>query len=94
MDCKSRTPDPSKNAIYVGDLQSGDKRRLLDVSSNGVYSPPGYLLFVRERTLMGLAFDVRSLQTSGDPLPVAEPVELITANVQGSFSASQNGMLA
>ena len=34
------------------------------------------------------------LTTSGEAIPVAEPVELITANVQGSFSVSQNGMLA
>jgi Tol biopolymer transport system component len=89
-----RSPDFSKNAIYVGDLQSSDKRRLLEVSSNAAYSAPGYLLFVRERTLMAIAFDTGSLQVSGDPFPVAEPVELITANVQGSFSVSQNGMLA
>jgi eukaryotic-like serine/threonine-protein kinase len=89
-----RSTDATKNAIYVGDLQSNEKRKLRDVSSNGAYSPPGYLLWVRERTLMAEVFNAGSMQTSGDPFPVAEPVELITANVQGSFAVSQNGILA
>jgi Tol biopolymer transport system component len=89
-----RSTDPSKNAIYAGDLQSGEQRRILEVSSNAAYAAPGYLLFVRERTLMAQAFNADKLQISGESFLVAEPVELITANVQGSFSVSQNGILA
>src|SRR5207248_5627802 len=41
-----RSTDPSKNAIYLADLDSKEKRRLLEVTSNAAYAPPGFLLFV------------------------------------------------
>ena len=34
----------------------------------------GHLLFLREGTLLAQAFDERSLQPQGDPIPVAERV--------------------
>jgi len=44
--------------IYVGDLQSKDARtKVITEGSNSIYVPPGYTLFVRERTLMALPFD-------------------------------------
>jgi len=89
-----RSTDPGKNAIYVADTESSEQRRILTVSSNAAYAPPGFLLFVRERTLLAQSFDARRMQLSGEPFPVAEPVDLITGNVQGSFSVSQNGTVA
>jgi Tol biopolymer transport system component/predicted Ser/Thr protein kinase len=89
-----RNADPTQTAIYVGDLQAKTRQRVLTASSNGVYSPPGYLLFVRERTLMAAPFDEKRLRTGGDPIPIAEPVDLITGNVQGSFTVSTTGMAA
>jgi Tol biopolymer transport system component len=89
-----RSTDPGKNAIYVSDTESEERRQIIAVSSNAAYAPPGFLLFVRERTLMADSFDERKLQLKGEPFPVAEPVEFITGNVQGSFSVSQNGTVA
>ena len=89
-----RSTDPAKNAIYVGDTESNQQRRIAPVSSNAAYAPPGFLLFVRERVLMAQFFNARSFQLSGEPFPIAEPVDFITGNVQGSFSVSQNGTLA
>ena len=86
-----RSTDPAKSAIYVGDTESNEQRRILAVSSNAAYAPPGFLLFVRERALMAGSFDARALQLKGEPFPIAEPVDFITGNVQGSFSVSQNG---
>ena len=42
-----RNTDPTKSALYAGDLDSNLKQRLFAAESNAVYSPPGYLLFVR-----------------------------------------------
>jgi serine/threonine protein kinase/Tol biopolymer transport system component len=88
-----RNADPSKTAIYVGDLESGTRQRIRATTSNAVYSPPGFLLFVSERALMAEAFDAAHLRTSGEPFHVADQVDLITANLQGSFSASETGVL-
>jgi eukaryotic-like serine/threonine-protein kinase len=60
-----------------------------------VYSPPGYLLFLREGTLMAQPFDADKAQTTGDPVAIAEQVDSSTfMGGQGQFSASQNGVRA
>jgi hypothetical protein len=46
----------------------------------------GYLLFVRETTLMAQPFDADTVTLTGQMFPVAQPV--------GRFSVSQNGALA
>jgi Tol biopolymer transport system component/class 3 adenylate cyclase len=84
-----------KTAVYVADLDSKDRKLIVTADSNTVYAPPGYLLFVRERTLMAQPFDVRKLQTTGDAMPIAEQVDSIASrSAQNQFSASQNGVLA
>ena len=89
-----RSAEPGKTAIYVADLESREKQRLHTAGSNAVYSPPGFLLFVHERTLMAETFDAAHLRTSGEPFPVAGQVDLIVGNVQGNFSASGTGTVA
>jgi eukaryotic-like serine/threonine-protein kinase len=55
-----RNAQPENSAIYVGSLDSKETKSLLQVHSNTVYAP-GYLLFVRENTLMAQAFDADTL---------------------------------
>jgi hypothetical protein len=82
-----------KTTIYVGDLQSKQARTRVTVTrSNAVYVPPGYILFVRERTLMAQPFDTAKLTITGDAFPIAEQVDAIYT--QGYFTASQNGVVA
>ena len=93
----ARSADPEKTAIYVADLESRNdsktRRPILYAPSNAVYVPPGYLLFLRERTLMAHKFNVSEAQVIGDPVPVAEQVDYNNPNVWGLFSASLNGVL-
>ena len=89
----ARNSDRDKSAIYIGDLGSKEKHRILTASSNAVYAPPGFVLFLRERTLMAQPFDAGKLQTTGDPFPIAERVDTRDA-LGGGFSVSQNGVLA
>jgi eukaryotic-like serine/threonine-protein kinase len=88
--------DQGSSAIYAGDLQSKDVRiRVLAAQSNAIYVPPGYILFVREPTLMAQPFDAAKLRTTGDPFPIAEQVDTLTGPPpRGYFTASQNGVLA
>jgi Tol biopolymer transport system component/predicted Ser/Thr protein kinase len=91
----SRSGDADKAAVLMGDLESKDRREVVKVASNAVYVPPGYLLFARDRTLMAQPFDAAKLQTTGDPVPVAEQVDYRAGGFPYSyFSASQNGVLA
>jgi serine/threonine protein kinase len=52
-----RNAQPENRAIYVGTLDSKETTPLLQVHSSIAYAPPGYLLFVRENTLMAQGFD-------------------------------------
>ena len=81
-------------AVYAGSLDGGEPKLLLPNDSNAVYASPGYLLFIREGTLMAQHFDPGSLRLSGDAVPVAEHAAILTTVSQGILTASGNGMLA
>src|SRR5262245_2059027 len=62
------------SAIYVGSLDSTESRLLVVADSVPAYSPPGYLLFLRERTLLAQPFDAAKLSLTGDAFPIAEGI--------------------
>ncbi len=86
--------DWEKTAAYIGDLESKDRRRLIAANSAVVYTPPGFLLFLREGTLMAQAFHAGRAQIAGDPFPVAEQLDTASLGRPANFSVSQNGVLA
>jgi len=57
-------------------------------------SGPGYLLFVRDTSLMAQPFDLRRLRLTGEALPVAEHVQVNRGILRAVFSASHSGVLA
>ena len=83
----------NKDAVYVGDLQSNSRRSVLNATSNVVYAAPGYLLFLKDRTLMAQPFDAAGLRVTGEAVPVAEQLNYNALDIRGSFSASQDGVL-
>jgi Tol biopolymer transport system component len=85
--------DADKTAVWVADTESSQRHRVLAAASNAVYAPPGYILFMRERTMMAQPFDAARATTTGDAVPIAEQIDFITRNLQGQFSISQNGTL-
>jgi Tol biopolymer transport system component len=82
--------------IYAAsiDAKPGVKTRkeVVAADSNAVYAL-GYVLFVRERTLMAQPFDASKLHTTGDAVPVAERVDYFAGSSLSHFSASKNGTL-
>src|SRR5262249_32589003 len=58
-------------------------------NSNASYAR-GYLLFLRERTLMAQAFDPKRLETTSDAFPIAEQVQPGRVPVTGIFSVSED----
>lgn len=89
--------DPAKSAVYVGDLRSQARKRVIASGTNTIYVNPGYLLYVRDGTLMAQRFDTGKLETVGDAAPVAEQIDNFVPQAAvafAHFSASQNGVLA
>jgi len=60
------------STTYVGSLDSREKKLLFRSPTNVVASTAGYLLFIRNSTLMAQPFDAKSLTVHGDAVPVAE----------------------
>jgi eukaryotic-like serine/threonine-protein kinase len=80
------------NALNVGELGSLQGKLLMKSESMAELSS-GYLLFMREQTLMARAFNPRTLEFSGDATPVVEHVAVNGGVTRPIFSTSQNGTL-
>jgi serine/threonine protein kinase/Tol biopolymer transport system component len=76
----------SDATIYVGALDSREARVLTQASSNAIYAS-GYLLFLREDTLMAQPFDAKRLATTGEAVPVADQVGA-SSGAQAFFTAA------
>jgi serine/threonine protein kinase len=90
----ARSGKRENTGIYVGTLDSSERKLLLNTESSVAYAPPGFLLFLRDRTLMAQAFDADTLQLSGEPFPIADQVGENAAIGRAFFSVSQTGVLA
>jgi eukaryotic-like serine/threonine-protein kinase len=83
------------SGIYLAALDSKDKDRklLLRNDSNAIYAAPGYLLFVRDNTLVAQRFNLRSLALEGEAKPVADHVAVNTDTWRSILTASASGEL-
>ena len=75
------------DGIYAGSLDNKTVKRLLSDGAQTFYVEPGFLVFVREQTLMSVPFNVKTLEVSGTPQPVADRVR------GGLFSVASNGTI-
>jgi len=83
----------SDSGIYVAAVDSKERKLLLRNDSNGIYAAPGYLLFVRDNTLMAQRFNPRSRSLEGEAKPVADHVAVNTDTWRSVLTASANGEL-
>ncbi|MGH9658641.1 MAG: protein kinase domain-containing protein, partial [Bryobacteraceae bacterium] len=66
--------------VSVGSLDSPDSTKLLDNVSSAVFAPEsdgasqGYLVFLREQTLLAQGFDAGKLRFTGQPFPLAASI--------------------
>ena len=78
--------------LMVRALDGKEAKPLLETASRVQFAPPGYLLYVREETLVTQRFDARALALTGEPTPVAENLGTDAVGL-AHFSASQTGVL-
>jgi WD40 repeat protein len=78
--------------LMVGTLDSTVSKTLFKTTSKVQYAEPGYLLFVREQTLVAQKFNVSSLTVEGEPVPLGEGLGSGDLGL-ASFSVSRNGVL-
>jgi hypothetical protein len=95
-------PTSKEAGIYLGSLDAKPVsfgHRMMGDVSNPQYVPPfegsphGYILFVREQTLMAQPVDPNSFQPAGDVFPVIEQVPAVPGSNFYLYSISRNGIL-
>jgi eukaryotic-like serine/threonine-protein kinase len=84
---------PSATGLYVGKVGSGERQKVLSISTNALYAPPGYLLFGRGDMLMAQPFDAGRMEITGEPTATAHDVTFQPAPNFLNFSVSQTGLL-
>ena len=82
-----------KTYVYITSLAGEPPRRILETSSTNIVYSAGYLLFMRENTLLAQRFDPRSAALAGEASPVAENVQRASGWRLGAYTASETGLL-
>ncbi len=82
-----------ESGTYVTSPGGGEPRLIFAGNSRVVYARPGYLLFVRDGTLMAQRFDAKQLRVTGEAMPLAQDVEVSAVTEEPVFTVSQNGTL-
>jgi Tol biopolymer transport system component len=80
--------------LYVGSIDSEERKEITNTNSMAVYASPGYLLFVRNKILTAQAFDAEELQVIGEPIPITDNIRVSSSNGMINLSASNEGTLA
>ena len=81
------------NAIFVGSLDSKEKRFVMEAEANVAYAAPGYLLFPREKTLFAQRFDLKRFSLTGEPQAVLADIQFQPQVRRAVFAVSDNGLL-
>jgi dipeptidyl aminopeptidase/acylaminoacyl peptidase len=87
--------DQAVKGVFVGSLDGGEPKRLLDGEPPFAFLPPNHLLFARQGALWAQRMNVASAALQGDLLPLA-PVVHVHSNVNGqaAFSPTAVGSIA
>ncbi len=83
----------SQPEVRLASLDGGEPRAVMAGQSRVEFAPPGFLLYVRDNTLVAQPFDSKSGALAGDPVPLAQDLGIDAVGL-AHFSASHNGVVA
>lgn len=81
------------DAIFVGSLDSSEKRFVVEATANAAYAAPGYLLFYREKTLLAQRFDQKRFVLTGEPTAILTDIQYLPQVARAMFTVSDNGLM-
>jgi serine/threonine protein kinase/WD40 repeat protein len=86
-----RTTRVEPKGVYLGSLDSKDRKRILPESTPVRFIDPGYLFFVRNNKLTVQHFDKNRFELTGEAIPIADNT---STHISGpNFSVSENNIL-
>ena len=81
------------DAIFVGSMDSNEKRFVVEATANAAYAAPGYLLFYRDNTLLAQRFDLKRFALEGQPTTILTEIQYQPQVKRATFAVSDNGVL-
>ncbi len=95
------TNSQDSSGIYSGSLDSKEYSRIAATATNGLYAglpdadgrKHGYLLYMRDRSLMGQSFNAARLTLEGDPMTLVENVGSIASLSLAPISVANASIL-
>jgi serine/threonine protein kinase len=82
------------DTIYVGALDSNEKKLVVKSTANAAYVAPGYLFFYREKTLHAQRFDLNKFALSGEPQAVLTGIQYLPRIAHAVFAVSSGLLVA
>jgi Tol biopolymer transport system component/tRNA A-37 threonylcarbamoyl transferase component Bud32 len=82
----------ANSRLMLGELDSDESTYVMDVDSRVQYAEPGYLVYVRDDTLVAQPFDEKSVRIMGDPRPLAQHMGIDAVGLS-HFSLARNGTM-
>ena len=80
--------------IDAVNVNTGERRNLVQGARRAIWAPPGYLVFDRSGDLYAMPIDPRNPRPGPEPMPVREGVDGETSSGAGYFEISNDGTLA
>jgi hypothetical protein len=82
-----------RTGIWVGSLDSSERRFLVRTPAKAVFAQPATLLYTQGHTLFAQPFDADSLALAGEPVPLADDVDVNVGYGAAGFAVSETGVL-
>jgi Tol biopolymer transport system component len=87
------TKRSESDGIYLGDLDSEERRLVVKSAANGAYAAPDYLFFYSDKTIFAQPFDLKSFQVTGTPTALLTEPQFLPRILRVSFAVSDSGLL-
>jgi Tol biopolymer transport system component len=81
------------NAIFLGSLDSPERSLVVKTSANAAYAEPGYLVYLRDKTLVAQPFHRQRYVLSGEPHTLSDEVLYASLVGKAVFSVSSGEVL-
>jgi serine/threonine protein kinase/Tol biopolymer transport system component len=91
-----RSTQPDVRGVYLGELDSAGRTRLVEGSTNAAFAASrsgGYVVFARGRTLLAQSLDLSRKTVTGEPSVVVDNVQFNAVSSKADFSVSEHGVL-
>ncbi len=83
----------SSSSVAVVNLETGERRTVLENAADARYVAPGHLVYAQMGTLFATAFDLELLEPLGAPRPVVENLFAHSRGGRASYTIGANGAL-